>query len=75
MTIGNEVLCQDCLRVKPFTDDRHNGVEQCECGGDFCGCGDCNDTIFGLAVGLRNPVVLGVRGAPIGEWTPTGGRQ
>ncbi len=36
------VLCQDCLKVKPYTDKRHDSDEQCECGGDFCGCDSCN---------------------------------
>jgi len=36
------VLCQDCLKAKPYTDKRHDSEEQCECGGDFCGCDSCN---------------------------------
>lgn len=40
---GKYVLCQDCLKVKPFSVARHNSDELCECGGDFCGCEDCND--------------------------------
>ena len=36
------VLCQDCLKVLPYTDERHDEDELCSCGGQFCGCGDCN---------------------------------
>ena len=46
-----EVLCQDCLKVKPFTAERHEGIENCECGGDLCGCGSCTDTIAILKTG------------------------
>ena len=42
---GGWVLCQDCLKVKPYTDARHDGDEPCECGGDFCGCPFCQETI------------------------------
>lgn len=74
MTIGNQVLCQDCLRVKPYSDARHMNVERCVCGGDFCGCAACNDTILGLVIGVRSSEVLGVRG-PIREWTPNEGKR
>ena len=36
------VLCQDCLAVLPYTDDRHQEREFCSCGGQFCGCDACN---------------------------------
>lgn len=36
------VLCQDCLAVLPYTDDRHQEREFCSCGGQLCGCDDCN---------------------------------
>lgn len=36
------VLCQDCLAVLPYTDDRHQEREFCTCGGQLCGCDDCN---------------------------------
>lgn len=37
------VLCQDCLAVLPYTDDRHQEREFCSCGGQLCGCDGCND--------------------------------
>jgi hypothetical protein len=36
-------LCQDCLKVYPFTLERHQEEEFCSCGGQLCGCQDCND--------------------------------
>ncbi|MNZ80530.1 hypothetical protein D3C78_991660 [compost metagenome] len=33
--------CNDCLSLKPFSLERHQGIEQCACGGDFCGCSAC----------------------------------
>lgn len=35
------VLCQDCMAVLPYTDARHNEDEYCDCGGQLCGCDDC----------------------------------
>lgn len=35
-------VCQDCDNIVPFSADRHNDVESCECGGQFCGCNFCN---------------------------------
>ncbi|WP_419237602.1 hypothetical protein ACN08P_19855 [Photobacterium leiognathi subsp. mandapamensis] len=37
------VLCQDCLNVLPYTDERHNEDEYCSCGGQLCGCEDCQE--------------------------------
>lgn len=48
-----EVLCQDCLRIRPYSDARHNADEQCECGGDFCGCKSCIEKIAGLRASKR----------------------
>lgn len=36
-------LCQDCLKVYPFTLARHQEEEFCSCGGQLCGCFDCDD--------------------------------
>jgi len=38
------VLCQDCLRVLPYSDELHQTPNSCTCGGDMCGCDDCNHT-------------------------------
>lgn len=35
------VLCQACLAVLPFTVARHQEAELCACGGQLCGCADC----------------------------------
>ncbi|EGQ8112607.1 hypothetical protein NB622_03500, partial [Vibrio parahaemolyticus] len=35
-------ICQDCGIITPFTAERHNEDEFCECGGQFCGCDFCN---------------------------------
>ncbi|MGL5267594.1 MAG: hypothetical protein ACRC9E_15465 [Plesiomonas shigelloides] len=56
-----EVLCQDCLRVRAYTVARHNTDEQCQCGGDFCGCESCAETISGLRAGKRLASELGLR--------------
>ena len=42
------VICQDCLKVESYTDDKHDGVITCLCGGDFCGCFSCNLHAFKL---------------------------
>ena len=36
------VLCQDCLAVLAFTVARHQEAELCFCGGQLCGCPDCD---------------------------------
>lgn len=74
MTIGNQVLCQDCLRVKPYTDARHMNVERCVCGGNYCGCASCNYTIHQLNAGVRDAETLGLKG-DIRCWTPNEGKQ
>ena len=35
-------LCQDCLLVYRYTIARHNDEERCRCGGDLCGCLECD---------------------------------
>lgn len=35
-------LCQDCLKVYPFTFARHQEEEFCSCGGQLCGCSNCD---------------------------------
>ncbi|MBO2590995.1 hypothetical protein [Shewanella algae] len=35
-------LCQDCLLVYRYTIARHNDEEVCCCGGQLCGCLECD---------------------------------
>lgn len=67
------VLCQDCLRVLAYTDDRHNGVERCPCGGQLCGCNACCDTIASLQRGERGPIA-GLK-CHVVSWTPEHGAE
>lgn len=39
---GELMVCQDCLDVRNFDPDGHNGAYHCQCGGDYCGCTDCS---------------------------------
>lgn len=41
VVIPNFVVCQDCMATAPYSDKRHQGEENCNCGGDFCGCPEC----------------------------------
>lgn len=44
-------LCQDCLAIYEYSDDRHNGDEVCIwCDGDLCGCKNCDSQ---AAVAIR----------------------
>ncbi|MEZ8662345.1 hypothetical protein AB6D63_02805 [Vibrio splendidus] len=71
MTLDKQVLCQDCLKLKPYTYVRHVSEELCECGGEFCGCSDCQRTIEGLLAGETKAAVLGLQN-DIKGWTPQG---
>ena len=37
------VQCGDCLAIAKFTVEKHNEEEFCQCGGQWCGCGFCQD--------------------------------
>ncbi|AUR98351.1 hypothetical protein NVP1250O_13 [Vibrio phage 1.250.O._10N.261.55.E11] len=37
----DRVLCQDCLKLDSFTEQKHEGRVFCSCGGEFCGCASC----------------------------------
>lgn len=38
------VLCQDCLAVLYYSEVLHgNDDARCECGGDLCGCDNCQE--------------------------------
>lgn len=62
------VLCNDCLRIAPYSEARHAGDEMCICGGEFCGCGSCVDTAARLVAGERRADQLGVI-ADVGYWS------
>ncbi|MCD9491050.1 hypothetical protein GLP30_09585 [Photobacterium phosphoreum] len=59
--LGPLVLCQDCLKQKIYTTERHVGDELCECGGDFCGCSSCNETLQALKAGKRTKEEVGTQ--------------
>ncbi len=66
------MLCQSCLRVRPFTDAGHCNEEPCECGGDFCGCESCQVTIGALEAGRWSALEAGTR-YDVLAWTAQGG--
>ncbi len=71
-----KVLCQDCLRVEAFTPERHQGTELCDCGGEYCGCHACEETIKKLEQGERQSGALGLRaGVCVIEWTSAEGAK
>lgn len=63
------VLCQDCLRVLPYTDARHQEEEFCTCGGQLCGCSGCNETVSLLLAGVRSPSDLRGVTVPVYHWS------
>ncbi|MCZ4263008.1 hypothetical protein O4G76_19460 [Limimaricola sp. G21655-S1] len=64
------VLCQDCLRVLPFTAARHNEDEFCVCGGQLCGCDVCNKEASLLLSGVRDVSLFNFRVAvDLSRWT------
>ncbi|MDX7694805.1 hypothetical protein SJS38_02270 [Aeromonas dhakensis] len=73
--IGNKVhyvLCQDCLRILPYTDELHQTEGSCVCGGDMCGCGGCDEQAHMLLAGVRDWRVLDIQ-KPISGWSADGG--
>lgn len=68
------VLCNDCLRVLPYTDARHQEEEFCTCGGQLCGCGDCHETAAALMAGVRDASGFDFRvGVNLSDWTAEAG--
>jgi len=63
-----KVLCGDCLKVKDFSEKRHSGEELCECGGEFCGCSQCMDTVNALLAGKRKAHEIGCK-KDVGSWS------
>jgi len=71
LDLGNKVhyvLCQDCLRILPYTDELHQTEGSCVCGGDMCGCGGCDEQAHMLLVGVRDWRALDLR-SPITGWS------
>lgn len=66
------VLCQDCLRVLPYTDELHQTEGSCICGGDMCGCGGCDEQAHMLFAGVRDYRLLDIQ-SPISGWSAEGG--
>ncbi|MCZ8545062.1 hypothetical protein OOJ09_12785 [Mesorhizobium qingshengii] len=63
------VICGDCLRILPYTDERHCDIEPCPCGGQLCGCELCTYTAIWLRQGVRNRAFLGLQPGPnLGFW-------
>lgn len=66
------VLCQDCLRVLPYTDELHQTEGSCICGGDMCGCVGCDEQAHMLFAGVRDYRALDLQ-CPISGWSAEGG--
>ena len=66
------VLCGDCLRVSAYSDAKHGGELLCDCGGEFCGCEDCVETIRALANGARRAEEIGCK-HDLNSWSPDTG--
>ena len=69
-----KMLCQNCLCVRPYTDEGHTEEVLCECGGVFCGCPSCERTIELLESGVRDAATVGTHGDVI-EWTAEKGTR
>lgn len=50
------MLCQDCLAVAAFNQEAHEGKILCPCGGEFCGCPDCEATA--LEIINADPMII-----------------
>ncbi|WGH28514.1 hypothetical protein 13VV501A_gene0017 [Vibrio phage 13VV501A] len=72
----DRVLCQDCLRDESFTEAKHEGDILCECGGEFCGCTSCMNTLNALhRKDFERAANSGLRitKAAFTSWNPTTG--
>ena len=67
-----KVLCNQCLRVRDFSDAKHNFEELCECGGIFCGCASCTDAMNALFAGKLKAGEVGCN-INLKSWTAEGG--
>lgn len=66
------VLCQDCLRLSIYSREKHCEQEFCQCGGQWCGCENCNEQALMLLRGERDQNKLGLQ-VPISSWSPVKG--
>lgn len=66
------VLCQGCLRTSICSKEKQYGMEFCQCGGQWCGCANCHETISQLLSGERDQNKLGLQ-VPISSWSPVNG--
>lgn len=66
------VLCQGCLRTSICSKEKQYGMELCQCGGQWCGCANCHETISALLKGERDYNELGLQ-VPISSWSPVNG--
>lgn len=66
------VLCQGCLRTSICSKEKHCGMELCQCGGQWCGCANCHETVSALLRGERDQNALGLQ-VPISSWSPVNG--
>ncbi|HHQ4468359.1 TPA: hypothetical protein ACSPZQ_002193 [Aeromonas veronii] len=66
------VLCQGCLRTSICSKEKQYGMESCQCGGQWCGCANCHETISALLSGERDQNKLGLQ-VPISSWSPVDG--
>ena len=71
--VGDWVLCGDCLKVESFTIEKHRCETLCSCGGDFCGCEECNKTIDQLRAGERSADRLLMVCKDLDYWTEENG--
>lgn len=69
-----KVLCQDCLRVEDFTPEKDNFEVSCVCGGDFCGCGSCMESVNKLNAGYRKAQDIGCQN-DVGLWSEKNGKE
>lgn len=67
-----KVLCQDCLRVEDFTQEKHVTEGSCTCGGDMCGCPFCMDTVNKLNAGYRKAKDIKCQ-IDVGAWSEKNG--
>lgn len=70
-------LCQDCLRAPTFSsiaelDAAHQEQLTCPCGGAYCACGSCLQTLEALEAGKRSAKECGLQ-HDITDWTAEGG--
>jgi len=74
MIMNREMLCQDCLRVLPFDQAGHDEDYFCRCGGQWCGCKGCQETIARLRAGEWRGSMLGLT-VDLRDWSEKDGAK